>query len=425
MARRQALALAGLGCPVRLIDLAQVSGGSPRKVETWNWGDGSGVSVHSWELFADPLDAFSAESVAASEEVLSTYAEQPGSLLVQEALLGSVAAAASRLRLGAIWQPNDYSFVCARSWLLTGAGQRCQVEPGRDICARCQLEGRSAVESLALHAFYLANRCGFQATPINVDRLVRGAANRGGQARPFVGSFDYFIAQSQPMFDVLVRYGARPDSILRVDYGVDPPRRNMADRSRPRRQVTFAYIARPSFEKGLHLVLEAWAQLPPDVVSRARLLVYSPIDSASRFQRKRLNAALAGCKNVEVRNESVSSRLDEVYAEIDVAVQPSLWIDHNTQTMLEALARAVPVIAPRHTSFAHGLVRDGDNGLLVDLERPDSLRTALAKCITDLALFRKLQSAKAYEFTDTDWARVVLKWLTELPKPCDQKGAGD
>lgn len=135
MARRQALALAGLGCPVRLIDLAQVPGGGPRKVESWNWGYGSGVSVDSWELFADPLDAFSAESVAASEEVLSTYAEQPGSLLVQEALLGSVASAASRLRLGAIWQPNDYSFVCARSWLLTGTGQRCQVEPGRFMCS--------------------------------------------------------------------------------------------------------------------------------------------------------------------------------------------------------------------------------------------------------------------------------------------------
>jgi glycosyltransferase involved in cell wall biosynthesis len=421
VARRQALALAGLGCGVRLIDLAAVPDGPSRKVETWQWGEASGVTVESWELFADAVDAFGEQSVAAAEQVLASYGAGAGPFLVQDALLGSVAAASRRLKLPAIWQPNDYSFVCARSWLLTGSGRRCEVEAGRDVCGGCQLKGRGVFETAVLHAFFLANRCGFASTPIHVGRLVEAAGNRGGNARGFVGSFSHFIAQSQPMHDVLVRYGASPESILRVDYGVDPPRQRADGRLRKRDRITFAYIARPTFEKGLHLVLEAWAKLPPEIVSRARLLVYSPIESASKFQRQRLEAALRQCVNVEVRNESVSTRLDEVYREIDVAVQPSLWIDHNTQTILEALARAVPVIVPRHTSFGYGLVRDGENGLLVDLDDQDSLRSAIARCVCEEALFMKLQSTQPYNFTDSDWARVVLDWLVCLPH-CRDRG---
>lgn len=417
VARRQALALAGLGCGVRLIDLATVPDGPSRKVETWQWGEASGVAVESWELFTDSVEPFGEKSVAAAEQVLGAYATDSGPVLVQDALLGSVAAAARRLNLPAIWQPNDYSFVCARSWLLTGAGRRCEVEAAREVCGRCQLKGRGAFETAVLHAFYLANRCGFASTPIHVGRLVEAAGNRGAHARPFVASFSHFIAQSQPMFDVLVRYGAAPESILRVDYGVEPPRQAMGGRLRKRERITFAYIARPTFEKGLHLVLEAWAKLPPEIVSRARLLVYSPIGSASKFQRQRLEAALRQCVNVEVRNESVSSRLDEVYQEIDVAVQPSLWPDHNSQTILEAMARGVPVIVPRHTSFGYGLVRDGENGLLVDLDKPGSVGAAIERCVADEGLFAKLQSSPPHNFTDTDWAERVLRWLLSWAAP--------
>ena len=127
---------------------------------------------------------------------------------------------------------------------------------------------------------------------------------------------------------------------------------------------------------------------------------------------------MARCRNVEILNVAVSPILDQVYSEIDVAVQPSLWIDHNTQTTLEALARSVPVIVPRHTCFASGIVQDGVNGLLPDLGEPRALERALRVLLTDRDFLAKLKQASPYRFTDRDWATVVLEWLSQKRTPC-------
>lgn len=426
VARRQALALRELGCQVILVDLEGGHEGSTECVEEWSIESPHGeVLVNSWKLWSDAINPICPKSVKAAEDMLIPYMGFQSHILVQEALLGSVAVAAQGLGLSAIWQPNDYSFVCARSWLLTGAGKRCEAEANRHLCERCQLKGRSLLEAAVLRASFLANSVGWDRTPIHMAKLVEAAGNRGENAHLFIRCFSWFIAQSQPMFEVLLRHGAPEGRILRVDYGIESPSREIQTKRPKLQPVTFAYIARPTYEKGLHLLLQAWLALDDGTVDNARLLIYAPIDSAPRFRKRMLKRLLARCRNVEVRNVAVSSRLDEVYTEIDVAVQPCIWVDNNSQTMLEALVRRVPVIVPRHTSFAAGIVRDGENGVLVDLDDPSALKSALGRCVNEPSFLAKIQAATPFAFTNLDWAGIVLKWLTELPKPCDQKGAGD
>ena len=187
----------------------------------------------------------------------------------------------------------------------------------------------------------------------------------------------------------------------------------MSVRQKCNGEVTFAYIARPTYEKGLHLLLQAWSKLRPDLLSRARLLVYSPMQLAPCFQRRRLRKLFKKCSKLQLREEAVSTRLDAVYSEIDVALQPSLWVDHNCQTVLEALARGVPVIVPRHTSFNRGLVRDRENGLLIDLDDPSALLSAITSLIVDHALLGRLRSAKPYRFSDDAWANRVKSWCED------------
>lgn len=408
VAARQARALEQCGAEVTLLDLNADASAREGQTERWTLAR-SNVPVVS---FSGPFSAaspYAPESLEAGRAALQYTGEDY--LLVQEGWCGTIPVAAKEAGRTIVWQPNDYSFLCARSWFLRGDGTRCDMVPNPGKCESCQLHGRSWLETAALNLFSGLERVGIGATLPKVHSLAAAAIERAAGVARFLGACDLFLAQSSSMAEALALQNIPRDRVLHVDYGIEPAgpayhQRELQD------VVNFAYIARPSYEKGLHLLLEAWSRLEPEVLQRGKLLIYSPIEHSARFQKKRLERLLAKCRNIEVLSVAVSPILDQVYSGIDVAVQPSLWIDHNTQTMLEALARSVPVVVPKHTCFASGIVRDGINGLLPDLAESGSLEQSLRRLLTDRDLLAKLKQAPPYSFTDRDWAQAVLQWLS-------------
>jgi glycosyltransferase involved in cell wall biosynthesis len=416
VAARQARALERCGAEVALLDLDAGPAGSEERTEHWTLAD-SNVPVVSFTAPASQTSPYSPASLAAGHAALQHVKEDY--LLVQEGWFGTIPVAAKEERRTVVWQPNDYSFLCARSWFLRGDGTRCDMVPEPRKCEACQLKGRSITETAALKALAYMERAGLKRFP-KVHSLAKAARERAAGLPRFLAACDLFLAQSSSMGEALAIQKIPASKVLQVDYGVAPPGPDYHQR-KAHEIVHFAYIARPSFEKGLHLLLEAWSRLEPEILQKGKLLIYSPLEHAAHFQRKRLERLLSKCRNVEILNVAVSPILDRVYSGIDVAVQPSLWVDHNTQTMLEALARSVPVIVPRHTCFASGIVRDGINGLLPDLAESGSLEQALRSLLTDRNLLAKLKQAPPYSFSDEDWGRTVIEWLSNGP----HKGSGN
>jgi glycosyltransferase involved in cell wall biosynthesis len=82
-----------------------------------------------------------------------------------------------------------------------------------------------------------------------------------------------------------------------------------------------------------------------------------------------------------------------VYASAEILVLPSDW-EGTPNVLLEAMATGMPVLATR-VGGVPGLVRDGENGLLVDVEDEESLACQLQRLVEEPELRRRLGTAGA------------------------------
>lgn len=83
--------------------------------------------------------------------------------------------------------------------------------------------------------------------------------------------------------------------------------------------------------------------------------------------------------------------LVRVLADMDVAVLPPRWDDNGPQTVMEAQAAGLPVIATRVGGIPD-VIEDGRNGLLVDDGHPEQLAGAIDRLAADPALVARLRA---------------------------------
>ena len=82
-------------------------------------------------------------------------------------------------------------------------------------------------------------------------------------------------------------------------------------------------------------------------------------------------------------------RIADAYAQIDVLVVPSLWLENSPLVIHEAQMAGVPVVGARIGGIPD-LVEDGRGGLLYDPSSPPELTAALRRLIDDRDLVRRL-----------------------------------
>ena len=84
----------------------------------------------------------------------------------------------------------------------------------------------------------------------------------------------------------------------------------------------------------------------------------------------------------------------DLLAEAEVFVLPSRW-EGMPNALLEAMACGLPCVATR-VSGTEDILRDGENGLLVEPEQPEPLADALRRVLVDATLALRLgQAARA------------------------------
>ncbi|HET9768223.1 MAG TPA: glycosyltransferase family 4 protein [Thermoanaerobaculia bacterium] len=201
---------------------------------------------------------------------------------------------------------------------------------------------------------------------------------------------DLFIAPSRWYAAEMARLLNVDDRVLRVvplgirldQYQEEPPPRPAE------RPPTIGYLARICPEKGLHLLVEALAQLagePGRESLRLRVAGYlAPKDSAW--------FAALGARLAEL---GLADRFDHVgevdlggkvsfLRSLDVLAVPTVYREPKGLFALEAMANGVPVVVPRHGSFPEMLEETG-GGLLVEPGSTDSLAAGLSALLDDEA----------------------------------------
>lgn len=192
----------------------------------------------------------------------------------------------------------------------------------------------------------------------------------------------HIISVNSDVETVIRRKGYTGRSSVFYVYGVDPeivyprPREpRMAD------QFIVGYVGRLLFDKGLGVLIEAIASLPPSY--RLRLVGSGP----DREALEQLAASKGVAQRVDFAGAVSSQEIPQAFAEMDVMALPSLtrknWKEQFGRVLIEAMACDTPVIGSDSGEIPNVI---GDAGLVTPEGDAQALAAAIARLGSDPAL---------------------------------------
>ncbi|MBB4862876.1 glycosyltransferase involved in cell wall biosynthesis [Pseudomonas nitritireducens] len=220
--------------------------------------------------------------------------------------------------------------------------------------------------------FHKGRHCEQQCAPCGLLRRSHAAAS---------GDVDAVVGVSRYQLNALLDAGYFIGSQTHVVYNGSPMAAvPAAPASAGRRPLRFGFIGALTPNKGVEWLIEQFQAVAGD----ASLLVAGRGESAYVNHLK----SLADPQRVHFVGYRQAA---EFFAEIDVAVVPSLSPESFGLVALEACAHHLPVIASRMGGLVE-IVQDEINGLLCSPERPESLGAAIERLVRDPALRQRLAS---------------------------------
>jgi len=169
-----------------------------------------------------------------------------------------------------------------------------------------------------------------------------------------------FIAPSLFLREKYVASGYPAAKILPIDDGLDMSRISAAmDAPRGGLRGHFAFIGSLAWQKGVHVIVEAFRQLGE---VGAELRIWGDPQVFADYSR-RLRERASGCSWIRFEGEIDHDRIGEALAWADYLIVSSLWWENSPVTIREAYAAGVPVIASDLGALPEK-VRDGRSGLL-------------------------------------------------------------
>jgi glycosyltransferase involved in cell wall biosynthesis len=243
---------------------------------------------------------------------------------------------------------------------------------------------------------------------------------------------DAFVALNHYYADFMADYLDVPRASIEVirhglnlaGHGTRPPRAGRADAT-----TTIGYFARVAPEKGLHLLVEAFALLSQDSTlppTRLRVAGYKSAADEPYFQTIVGRTIELGLSDrFEYAGELDRQSKIAFLQSLDVMAVPTIYQESKGISVLEALANAVPVVLPAHGTFPEFLA-DTAGGLLCEPGNPRSLAEKLAELIRDPAsadelgligqgVIREHYTAEAMAAVHRDLYRRMLTGSEESP----------
>jgi glycosyltransferase involved in cell wall biosynthesis len=262
---------------------------------------------------------------------------------------------------------HDYWWVCANAQLLTNDTHQVCDGPSMYVnCVRCAL-ARS--ESAWLWPM--------------LPSMVPLFAYRNTVLRDVLQSAAGLIAPTPFVRGWYGRHRAPIEKIHVVPHGLELANFNSAGEYSSGETVRFVYIGGISWQKGIHVLLEAFKQ----VSGRWELWVAGDETFDPGYATNlRANAV----ENVRFLGKLTRAEVRDTLGKADVVLVPSLWYETFSIVISEAFAAGVPVVASNIGALADR-VRDGADGVLVPPGDVPAWREALQRIVDDRAWLRHLQ----------------------------------
>ncbi len=259
--------------------------------------------------------------------------------------------------------------------------------------------------------------CAIQGEDIFLEDL---AEPYRGQARALLREkaqdVDGFIATSEYYRQFMHQYLQVPlEKIHTVPPGINLRGHGEATRAGPPRPFVIGYLARICPEKGLHLLVDAVAELAGQVGKeniRLRVAGYLGARDRAYWKKVRRQVKSAGLERIwdyvgEVDRAGKIAFLNRLH----VLSVPTPYREPKGLFLLEALANGVPVVQPNHGAFPEWIAATG-GGILVEPHSPAALAAGLAELMHDESQRSRLglkgKNAVHQHFSDDAMARATL-----------------
>lgn len=147
-----------------------------------------------------------------------------------------------------------------------------------------------------------------------------------------------------------------------------------ASRPGPSGVRDFAYFGNMTPIKGVHVLIEAFREMPPDCT----LNIYG---TGPESYRRHLRRLMRGHNNIRLHGHVPYDQVQQAYAANQAVVVPSIWHETYNFVIHEALLAGKLVIASRIGAMPE-LIRDGVNGMLFTPGDHRDLRHCLQQAIS-------------------------------------------
>lgn len=234
------------------------------------------------------------------------------------------------------------------------------------------LSSRHSIRSVAtLNSYHFLKAHEVNRVPDRVERLYEliGYPTTGRILRYYQGKTDQFVAISDAIKRIYSNHGLPEDRITTVpnmyDPAFDPP--PLTETSDP---YSLIYVGELTKKKGVHVLLQALAQLP--AAYQLRIVGTGPHELEFRALARELDLT----ERVEFTGRIPYEQIGEVYADASLFVHPGIIPEAFGRTIIEAMQSGLPV-ACTDVGGPPDIVLDKQ--LVCESNNPDSLAAAIQR----------------------------------------------
>lgn len=218
---------------------------------------------------------------------------------------------------------------------------------------------------------------------------------------------DYLQAISKFTMARLQAAGYPGNKIKMIPNAIDTRKFKNSNHRNNLQQLHVVYTGRLRHVKGVDILIKAWAKVCDELKSDKPVLLIAG-DGSQKEEIESLIDKLNLNDNVQLLG--VVSDIPKILDQSNLYVQPSRQ-EGLSNSVLEAMSAGLPIIATR-VSGNEDIIRDGENGILVEPENPGELANAIIQLLID-ADMRKQMGKCSRKIVEHDYELdIVLQHLT-------------
>lgn len=296
-------------------------------------------------------------------------------------ITASVLENAHSMGLPTIVSLTDYWFLCSGILLMCGDHPLCTVPIDPVHCVRCMGERQRRFRIPGklvpgLMDIYWRNR----------KKNIHALEERLAYLRKNLNQSDVVISPSQFLRQIYIQGGIRPDLILYSRQGRDHPVHADPALGKTPEILTIGYLGQIAPHKGVHVLLDALRFIKDLPINLEIYGDIRPHPGYSRGLHKKANHD----KRIHWMGLLPSDEINHALYKMDAIIVPSIWYENSPNTILDAFAHNIPVIASNMGGMAE-LVHHGVNGLLFAPADPRQLAAQIKRLITEPDLLARLR----------------------------------